>query len=73
MVNKEKPKRRKLADIEADLCAKGTIGCHCVCPILHPGEVGICTGAAQRNVSLFKGQDQQIQIAMCESCAALRG
>ena len=73
MVSKEKPKRRKLSDIEAELRDKGTIGCRCLCPILHPGVFDICRGAAQRKVSLFKGQDQQIQIAMCEPCAALHG
>ena len=73
MVNEEKPKRRQMADIEAELRAKGTIGCHCLCPIIHPNRPGICTGAAQRNVSLFKGQDQQIQISMCEPCAAIHG
>jgi len=71
MVSEEKRKRRRLVDIEADLRNKGTIGCHCLCPILHPGKVGICTGAAQRNVSLFKGKAQQIQVSMCEPCAAI--
>ena len=72
-MSKEKPKRRKLADIEADLRDKGTIGCRCLCPILHPSKVDICMGVAQRNVSLFKGQSLQIQVAMCEPCAILHG
>jgi len=73
MVSEEKPKRRRLKDIEDGLRAKGTIGCHCLCPIIHPGKVGICTGAAQRNVPLLKGTDTPIRVAMCESCAAIHG
>ena len=73
MVNEGKRKRRRLSDIEDDLRAKGTIGCHCLCPILHPSKVGICTGAAQRNVPLFKDQNQQINVSMCEPCATIHG
>jgi hypothetical protein len=71
MVEEGKPKRRRLEDIEAGLRAKGTIGCHCLCPIIHPHKPGICTGAAQRNVSMFKGTDIQVEVSMCEPCAAL--
>ena len=78
MVGEEKPKRRRLSDIEDDLRAKGTIGCHCLCPILHPDQKGICTGAAQRNVRLTKlpgiattTETTTISVSMCELCAAI--
>jgi hypothetical protein len=71
MVDEEKRKRRRLTDIEEDLRTKGTIGCHCLCPIIHPHKPEICTGAAQRNVPMFKGTDIQIDVPMCESCAAI--
>lgn len=63
--------RRRLTDIEADLRDKGTIGCRCLCSILHPHKPGICTGAAQRNVLLYKGQSIQVDVSMCEPCAAI--
>jgi len=70
--------RRRQVDIEAELKAKGTIGCHCLCSILHPNQPGICTGAAQRNVSLQKlpgiGPNTKttiINVSMCEPCAAI--
>jgi hypothetical protein len=66
MVSEGKRKRRRLEDIEADLRAKGTIGCHCLCPILHPHQRGICTGAAQRNVKLY-----DVAVSMCEPCAGI--
>ena len=71
MVDEGKRKRRHMADIEADLRAKGTIGCRCLCPVLHPGKPGICTGAAQRNVRMFKDTHIQFEVSMCEPCAAL--
>ena len=66
-----KPKRRQMKDIEADLRAKGTIGCRCLCSILHASRPGICTGAAQRNVRLFKEPSLQVEVSMCEACAAI--
>lgn len=63
--------RRCLKDIEAELRAKGTIGCKCLCSVLHPYKPGICTGAAQRNVLLYKGQSIQVDVSMCEPCAAI--
>ena len=75
MTTMRKRKRRRLEDIEADLRAKGTIGCRCLCSILHPGaQFGICTGAAQRNVMLFKGPSVKVEVSMCEPCAkAVKG
>jgi len=72
-----KRKRRRLTDIEDELLVKGTIGCHCLCPILHPDQRGICTGAAQRNVKLTKlpglstTKTTTISVSMCEPCAAI--
>jgi hypothetical protein len=78
MVGEEKPKRRRLSDIEEGLRAKGTIGCHCLCPILHPNQRDICIGAAQRNVKLTKlpgiattADTTTISVSMCEPCAAI--
>lgn len=70
---KRKRKRRRLVDIEADMRAKGTIGCRCLCPILHPDRFGICTGGNQRVVTLYLGPSVHVEVGMCEPCAGENG
>jgi hypothetical protein len=64
-------KRRTIEEIEAPLREAGTIGCRCLCSILHPSVLDVCTGAAQRNVSLLKTQSIRVDVSMCEPCAAI--
>jgi hypothetical protein len=61
--------RRSTEEIEAPMRAKGTIGCRCICPILHPDVRAVCTGGAQRNVLLYKGPGITVEVSMCEACA----
>lgn len=43
-------------------------GCHCLCPVLHPKQPGICTGFMQKYVPIKAGK-KMINASMCEPCA----
>ena len=66
-------RRRNLAEMEARMREQGTIGCRCLCAVLHPAEHGICTGAAERNVLLRKEGNVTVAVAMCAACVAAQG
>jgi hypothetical protein len=70
-------RRRTIEEIEAPMRAKGTIGCRCLCAVLHPARVGICTGAAERNVPLraeWNTPDGKVvDVSMCEACYGALG